>query len=58
MAKKINVEIPRSALLELAKDTDFAVRLYNAILQAENTGEDVPVEIGKARKKAIVSFVE
>lgn len=58
MAKKIQVEIPRSALLELAKDTDFGRHLYNAILTVENTHEITTVEIGHARQKAVVSILE
>jgi hypothetical protein len=58
MAKTIQVEIPRSAILELNGDLSFGSKLYNAILEAENTGKAVTVEIGKARKKASVAIVE
>ena len=58
MAKQINVNIPRNAIQELLRDKDFATKLYNAILQSENTNEETLISIGNARKKAVVSILE
>lgn len=58
MAKTIQVEIPRSTLQELNGDTSFASKLYNAILEAETTGNVVEVSIGEARRKARVFIGE
>ena len=54
MAKTVRVEIPRSTILELNGDLSFASKLYDAILEAENTGSAVEIPIGKARRKARV----
>ena len=58
MAKKIIVEIPRSAVLELSKDIHFHTLLADAILHTENTGEPTQIKIGNARVKATVSISE
>ena len=58
MAKTIQVEIPRSTILELNGDLSFASKLYDAILEAENTGSTIEVPIGKARRKARVSITD
>jgi hypothetical protein len=58
MAKQINVNIPRNAIQELLRDKDFATKLYNAILQSENTNEETLIKIGNAKKKAVVSILE
>ena len=58
MAKTVQVEIPRSTILELNGDIAFASKLYDAILEAEATGSVVEVPIGKARRKARVLIAE
>jgi hypothetical protein len=58
MAKTIQVEIPRSTILELNSDMLFASKLYNAILEAETTGKVVEVSIGESRRKARVFIAD
>lgn len=52
------VEIPRSTLQALKTDNAFNAHLYNAILEAETTGDVAEVEIGVSRRRAKVYVSE